>query len=290
MSSVPKAPTPPDGNCTATSNNYTYTSTDGSSYIIDFCTGGSVSNLSAGSKMASPSGIWSCGNNFLDARDGNVYPTVQIGTQCWFAKNLAYLPMVHSNTQFTAQGASSQPGYGVLGYDGSDINTAKAYQISGVNIYNTYGVLYNWHAAMAGTTTQGTQGSCPSGWYVPTYDQFAILKNYLITNSQYRCGSDYYQIGKSLANTSGWLVNGIICTVGNDQASNNITGFTALSAGSRNNNGLFLVGTGYNTSFWSSSAASSEDAWAQRLDHDIATVYLNDFDQRAGFSVRCLKN
>ncbi len=54
---VPTAPTPADGDCEESDNTYTYTSADGLTYAIGFCTGGAVSNLSAGLKEASPSGV-----------------------------------------------------------------------------------------------------------------------------------------------------------------------------------------------------------------------------------------
>ena len=60
MNIVPTAPTPADGTCTATSNEYVYTATGtvtGASYTIDFCLGGQTGGMTAGEKCATPGGI-----------------------------------------------------------------------------------------------------------------------------------------------------------------------------------------------------------------------------------------
>ena len=63
MNIVPTAPTPADGTCTATSNNYVYTGTGTAvgvyfgSYVIDFCLGGQTGGMTAGDKCATPGGI-----------------------------------------------------------------------------------------------------------------------------------------------------------------------------------------------------------------------------------------
>jgi len=110
-----------------------------------------------------------CGENYTDHRDGNIYPTIQIGNQCWMAKNLAYLPSV--------VGASTESNtvayYYVYGYNGTDVNAAKA-----TTNYSTYGVLYNWTAAST---------ACPSGWHLPTDAEQYTLENYYSTGT---CTSD----------------------------------------------------------------------------------------------------
>src|SRR5690554_6870297 len=113
---------------------------------------------------------------FTDTRDGNVYNWVKIGNQIWMAENLAYLPeVVHSNAEFQTQSSNGQPGYGVYGYDGNDVATAKSQ-----SNYTTYGVLYNWYAAMNGAESSmanpsGVQGVCPDGWHLPSDDEWHEL-------------------------------------------------------------------------------------------------------------------
>jgi len=100
-----------------------------------------------------------CGDDFIDPRDSNIYPTVQIGNQCWMAKNLAYLPSVVG----PGIGSETTPYYYVYGYNGTSVSAAKA-----TSNYTTYGVLYNWPAANT---------ACPTGWHLPTDAEFTILTN-----------------------------------------------------------------------------------------------------------------
>lgn len=104
-----------------------------------------------------------CSEGVTDIRDGNWYPAILIGDQCWMAKNLAYLPYVYAPTTYS----DVNPYYYVYGYSGTNVGAARATQN-----YNIYGVLYNWKAA----TT-----ACPSGWHLPTDAEQYTLENYLST-------------------------------------------------------------------------------------------------------------
>ena len=99
-----------------------------------------------------------------DARDNQTYRIVTIGSQTWMAENLKYLPSVVG----PGPGSKKTPHYYVYGYNGTNVTDAKA-----TANYNTYGVLYNWPAAMNGaasstTNPSGVQGVCPDGWHLPS--------------------------------------------------------------------------------------------------------------------------
>jgi uncharacterized protein (TIGR02145 family) len=202
--------------------------------------------------------------------DGKNYSIVKIGNQTWMAENLTYLPTVSPSST----GSETDPYYYVYGYEGSTVASAKA----SAN-FGTYGALYNWPAAMA---------ACPSGWHLPTDAEWTTLTDYL-TNSGYGYGGSGSDIGKSMAATSGWTSYSPTGTVGNDQASNNSSGFAALPGGERSYFGGFDY-LGYWAYFWSASGLGASDAWYRDLDYydDGVDRFFND--RRGGFSVRCLQN
>jgi uncharacterized protein (TIGR02145 family)/uncharacterized repeat protein (TIGR02543 family) len=100
---------------------------------------------------------FTCGDILIDERDSMQYATVQIGSQCWMAENLAYLPSVNSGEHFSSTSAM----YYVYEYFGSNVSEAKA-----TDNYQNYGVLYNWHAAI---------NACPVGWRLAASDDYRDL-------------------------------------------------------------------------------------------------------------------
>lgn len=293
LSNTPSAPYPPDGSCSVAENVYTYTATS-SSYTLNFCLGGKVSNLTSGKKLATPSGIvtpptppWACGDVLVDSRDSQEYPTVLIGTQCWMAKNLAYLPSVQNNATFVSSGNSSQPAYSVYGYDGSDVSTAKA-----LANYTTYGVLYNWFAAVATSSTTGTeglQGACPTGWHIPTFAEQTTMYNTINSNTAYLCNAVPDRVGKAMAANEGWITHTTICNVGNNQQTNNSTGLNIPPAGSRSRTDGSFSYISYSAYLWSSTF-SNPVAFSRSLNWISNTLSSSNGYPASGFSVRCLKN
>src|SRR5574344_846107 len=176
-----------------------------------------------------------------DARDNQTYRIVTIGSQTWMAENLKYLPsVVRPRT-----GSKTTPHYYVYGYNGTNVTDAKA-----TANYNTYGVLYNWPAAMNGaasstTNPSGVQGVCPDGWHLPSNAEWTELTDYL--------GGTSYVGGKlKETGTTHWQSPNTGAT--------NETGFTALPGGYRHNNGSFND-VGHDGDWWSATEDYANYAW-----------------------------
>lgn len=217
-------------------------------------------------------------SGYMTDKDGNVYTSVTIGTQEWMVENLkttkyndgSEIPLVTANE---AWAALSTPGYCWIN---NDLSTDKA----------AYGALYNWYAVDA--ASNGGKNVCLTGWHVPTDAEWTILNDYL-TNNGYGKGDDPNLIGKALAATSGWTASAKEGDIGNDQAGNNSSGFTALPGGYRNAEGVFLS-MGQAGHWRSSTASSSGKAWYRSLNYNFGTFYRNDYGSSNGYSVRCLKD
>jgi uncharacterized protein (TIGR02145 family) len=196
------------------------------------------------------------GTTFIDPRDGNVYPLVTIGDQVWMAENLKYLPSVEG----PGTGSQTSPYYYVYGYDGIDVDSAKT-----LANYITYGVLYNWPAAMI---------VCPSGWHLPGDAEWTTLTTYL--------GGDSVAGGKlKETGTSHWSNPNVGAT--------NETGFTALPGGFREPDGVFdgLHGNGY---WYSATETNSSDAWERLINYNAPNVYRESWGKDLGWSVRCVRD
>ena len=131
-----------------------------------------------------------------------------------------------------------------------------------------YGRLYNWYAV------DDARGLCPSGWHVPTDEEWTDLENYI--TSQGFSGTE----GTALKSQYGWHQSGN----GTDDF-----GFSALPGGRRNyNNGYFYNGGRYG--YWWSSSPSGGNAWYRDLSNSSPDIYRSPSSPRDGFSVRCLRD
>ena len=211
---------------------------------------------------------------------GNFYNTVQIGNQCWMKENLRTTRYPDYTNIPSSSTSSSTDGYR---YD---------YSSSSLTLEQR-GYLYNWAAVMHGAASSsanpsGVQGICPSGWHVPSDAEWTQLTSYVSSQSLYVCGSDNTDIAKALASTSGWNSGTNTCAVGNDQTSNNTTGFSAVPAGDCDGSSFYYAG--YSAYFWSSTEFSSYGAYYRFLDYNDARVLRSHDGKYYGRSVRCLRD
>ncbi|UCH13115.1 MAG: T9SS type A sorting domain-containing protein [Bacteroidales bacterium] len=212
--------------------------------------------------------------DFADCTDGdnNSYPVVKIGTQLWMAHNLrttryndgTEIPLVTDNNAWRRL---ETPGYSWYNNDPDTLGTV-------------YGALYTWYAI-------GTNKLCPVGWHVPSREEWTVLKTYLAENGYGYEGSGE-DIGKSLAATSGWAPVETAGVVGNDQESNNFSGFSALPGGFRLYDGTFnnIGELGY----WWTSVNKDCYAYFYGLEYIGSNIDELRYEQETGLSVRCLKD
>lgn len=206
--------------------------------------------------------------SYTDNRDGNTYDWVRIGDQIWMAKNLAYLP----NVSPPSSESETDSYYYVYDYEGSSVGTAKA-----TSNYQTYGVLYNWPAAIE---------SCPSGWHLPGDEEWKEMEIYLGMSQ-----SEADDINHRGTDEGGKLKEtGTTHWVSPNEGATNESGFTALPGGYRNYGGTFsFVGVyGY---WWSSSTEhSSVYAWLRDMNYNHSDVRRYRSSKESGFSVRCVRD
>lgn len=120
--------------------------------------------------------------------DNNYYNIVTIGTQTWMKENLRTtkynngndIPNITDNASWSAQTAGAYCWY---------------YNNDGFK--STYGALYNCY------TVEDERNLCPTGWHVPTHDEWLTLADFL-TNNGYGFEGSGNDIGKALAATSDW--------------------------------------------------------------------------------------
>jgi uncharacterized protein (TIGR02145 family) len=222
--------------------------------------------------------------SFTDSRDGNEYKTVTIGSQVWMAENLAYLPEVHNST------SDSGPHYYVYGYDGTEVTEAKAYEHTPgdndeyspggapIKVYETYGVLYNWPAAIT---------ACPEGWHLPSDAEWKQLEMYL--------GMSEEEADRGGGGERGTDEGGKLKEAGNshwhspNSGATNESGFTALPGGYRFTSGdVDAIGI-YGD--WWSSTGGTDSAWRRYL--HCSSVGVGRVYRRKDYtsiSVRCLQD
>jgi uncharacterized protein (TIGR02145 family) len=199
--------------------------------------------------------------------DGNIYRTVNIDDQLWMQSDLkttryndnATIPIITDNGEWAA---TTSPAY--------------CWYLNNASYGDTYGILYNWYTVQTGRL-------CPSGWHVPSDNEFQALELFLgIPEAQldgwgYR-GTDE---GAMIKSTSGWLDSG---------NGTNIFGYTGLPGGYRYGADGSFYSMGLLTYWWSSTSADPNTAWYRRVNGDDSRIYRATTLMKGGKYIRCIKN
>jgi uncharacterized protein (TIGR02145 family) len=189
-----------------------------------------------------------------------------IGNQTWLKRNLNYVPSTGNSWC----------------YSGTDYSTGSGVSITAEEGCARYGRLYDWATAMALPSSCNSstcasqvqtkhQGICPSGWHIPTNDDWSTLENNVGGSST---------AGRHLKSVNGWYNNGN----GLDTY-----GFSALPGGYRHTDGYFGNAGNYG-GCWSASESSSGYAYNRDMGYDVDYAGWYSYDGAFGFSVRCVQD
>jgi uncharacterized protein (TIGR02145 family) len=205
--------------------------------------------------------------------DGNIYKTIEIGTQTWMAENL-------KATKYN-DGTAIPPVTDNKTWSNMTTPCYCWYNNDEVTYKNTYGALYNWYAVNTGTL-------CPTGWHVPSNAEWHNLALTLDANSKAVTNfieSDIAGGKLKETGTTHWVYNNSFVT--------NETGFTALPGGYRlTNDVVSFYSIGSVGVWWSSSVLyqNSTGSISREMFSSTNTLWNGSYGQKVGLSVRCLKD
>ena len=203
-------------------------------------------------------------DTIVDSRDGKVYRIVKIEKQTWMAENLNFDP--------------GQGGSGDAKYDWSWCynNEPKNCDLAGR--------LYTWAAAMDSVTTgcgyesmysptQPVRGICPSGWHLPSEDEW---------NQLFMAVNVFDYKGKSLMSRAVWF---------EDDNRADAFGFSALPAGYGAKYSICqFYGDGFVTFFWSISEFNRNYVRNVGLHNGFMYDWMDEFSKDNAAYIRCVKN
>lgn len=191
--------------------------------------------------------------------DGNIYNTINIGTQVWMKENLKVshfnngdvIPNVTDNTAWSSLSTSAYSSYD------NDVNNASVYG----NLYNFYAVVDN-------------RKVCPVNWHVPADWEWNNLGTFLGGNTI--AGGKLKETG-----TSHWLTPNTDAT--------NESGFTCLPGGLRMNTGIFAQISKYSY-LWSSTDQDTYNSIYRWIGYNSGAINSNPGSNSYGQSVRCIRD
>ncbi len=190
-----------------------------------------------------------------DARDGQTYRTILIGSQTWMAENLNHA-----------------------------MDSSMCYLMK-QEYCDEYGRLYKWNEV--------TQ-ACPEGWHVPDTTEWGKLFNAIVGEERELGGevlksASYWKrqdyafrelrdlYGFSALPAGMWIDEEPLASV------------LGIASGDRGYNGQF-EGVEYSTSFWTATEGADNKVYHVGIYKGKLGVYLSVYDVSSALSIRCVKN
>jgi uncharacterized protein (TIGR02145 family) len=192
---------------------------------------------------------------FAQTKDAKDYPSVQIAGLRWMQENLSVTH--YRNGDPIPDGTADAAAWSALergAYAHPDSNTSSP---------ALWGKLYNGYAV------QDQRGLCPTGWRLPTHDEWSALTQEL--------GGEK-EAGALLKARQGWFPG----WEGRDDKD-----FRGLPAGFRGGDGTY-GGLGAYAYWWSSTPSGINGLWARFVDGRQPGLFMMDGFRRSAFAVRCV--
>ena len=190
--------------------------------------------------------------------DGNIYHTVNIGTQTWLVENLR---VKHYANGDEIQNIADSTEW-------INLSTGAYCFYQNDSTVNAYGLLYNWYA------TNDNRGLAPSGWHVASDSEWQTLNDFL--GGRFDAGGKLKEV-----DTLHWSFPNLGAT--------NESSFSALPGGYRSGKGNFGH-WGYVGFWWSDSESDSTNAWFRAINWQSTYFQRDDTWKIMGFSIRCIRD
>lgn len=202
--------------------------------------------------------------------DGNVYNTVEIGSNIWMKENLRTTRFREGSDIALVTDAFQWTGLGSAAYCWCENNAANKSPLGG--LYNGYAVI-------------DSRGLCPTGWHVSTDAEWVDME---------------LALGLQQAEAYTVADRGETENVGGHLKS--LTTWDAPNSGADNSSGFSALGTGYRrppgefdwfrqwTGYYTSTISNPDFLWIRYIGYDMKAIGRFERSLQYGYSIRCVKN
>lgn len=205
--------------------------------------------------------------------DGYDYRVTSVGGQCWFAENLRTthfangdaIPVVDDPDLWDAGWPANGPAVVRAG-------TPRRRE----DLRARYGLYYNGHVAV------DARGVCPTGWHVPSHEEWITLEVAL------GCGEE---VARGFGFRGG--NQGLLLRITDPELEQwvglDAFGWGALPGGFRTADGEDF-NLGDSNYFWSSTSRSAKSLYVRGMTGHRDDLYSSEMDLAQGCSIRCLRD